>query len=372
MCKRGVVSAHEDERICERFRPSPPVRRLHCDASVVRRAVPGQPFSLDDGLGIRRVENDGRMQTEILELAPALAAQATIEHAIRGRASRYADLDVRSFATVRRIERIRGSLHILSETPAGVRLSHLLEYLESTGEVVPESAMLELASLVINAVASLHAWPGGLAHGALNASHVLITNDGRVMLTDCVFGAGLEVLQRNRENLWKEFHLAMPPSASLARFDQQADVTQMGAIILAIVLQRPMRAHEYPRGVSDLIMTATQAAAPGSAEYSSSLRTWLQGAMQVHPRLAFRSAVESQRSFADINSRPGARRAGAMALQVLVRTTCGEGIDRPAILAKMAMAQPSEELPETPPPPAHAEPPHGALDSILRSVFPKH
>jgi hypothetical protein len=373
MCKRDVVSARENERIGERFRPSLPVRRLQCDASVVRRAVPGQPFSLDDGLGIRRVESDGRMQTEILELAPALAAQAMVEHAIRGRASRYADLDIRSFAPVRRIERIRGSLHILSEMPAGVRLSDLLENLESTGEVVPESAMLELASLVINAVASLHAWPGGLAHGALNASHVFITNDGRVMLTDCVFGAGLEVLQRNRENLWKEFRLAMPPSASLARFDQQADVTQMGVIILAIVLQRPMHAHEYPRGVSDLIMTATQSAAgPGSAEYSSSLRTWLQEAMQVHPRLAFRSAVESQRSFADINSRPAARRAGAMALQVLVRTTCGEGIDHSTIIPNMPMAQPSDSIPGTPQPPAHADPPHGTLDSILRSVFPKH
>jgi len=40
--------------------------------------------------------------------------------------------------------------------------------------------------------------------------------------------------------------------------------------------------------------------------------------------------VEAQRSFADINNRPGSRRAGAMALQVLLRTTCGEPLDQRA------------------------------------------
>jgi hypothetical protein len=38
-----------------------------------------------------------------------------------------------------------------------------------------------------------------LAHGAISTAHVLLTDDGRVMLTDCVFGSGIELLQRNRE-----------------------------------------------------------------------------------------------------------------------------------------------------------------------------
>ena len=293
-----------------------------------------------------------------------------VEHAIRGRASRYADLDIRAFAPVRRIERVAGSLRIFSEMPAGVRLSDLLEYLESTGEVVAESAMLELASLVVNAVASLHAWPGGLVHGALNTSHVLLTHDGRLMLTDCIFGAALEVLQRNRENLWREFRLAMPPSASLARFDQQADVTQMGAVILAIVLQRPMRAHEYPRGVSDLIMTATESACgPGNTE-SAALRMWLQGALQVHPRIAFRSVVESQRSFADINSRPGARRAGSIALQVLIRTICGGPTNQPPVGLNATVPKVSQSTPAASQPPLHADVSGATLD-FLRSVLQK-
>ena len=267
---------------------------------------------------------------------------------------------MRSFAPVRRLERSGASLHIVSEMPAGVRLSHLLAHLEATGEVVPESAIFELASLVINAVASLHAWPGGFAHGAINSAHVLLTNDGRVMITDSVFGAGLEVLQRNREGLWKQFRLAMPPAANLARFDQQADVTQMGAVILALFLQRPLKPNEYPRGVSDLVMTATESASmPGPS--ASALRMWLQEALQIHARSAFRSAVEAQRTFADI-APPDSRRAGAMALQVLMRTTCAEPLNQPRLVVSAPSR--SSEMPAAPtghprdPRPGASESPH--------------
>jgi hypothetical protein len=303
---------------------------LHADRRLVKRAIPGHPYSLDDGLGIRRIERDGRTQTEILALAPVLANHPIVEQAIRSRASRYAELDVRSLAPVRRLERSGVSLHVATEMPAGVRLSHFLAHLESTGDVVPEPAIFELASLIINAVASVHSWPGGLAHGAINPAHILLTDNGRVLLTDGVFGAGLEALQRNRETLWKEFRLAMPPAASLARFDQQTDVTQMGASILALILHRPLHASEYPRGVSDLVMRATESASlVGSAASEFTLRTWLQAALQIHAKLAFRSAVEAQRSFSDIAKMRESRSQGATALQALMRTMCAEPAGQP-------------------------------------------
>jgi hypothetical protein len=336
---------------------------------VVRRATPGNPYSLEDGLGVRRIETDGRTNIEMLEVTPALAEQAAVEQAIRSSATRYADLETRLFAPVKGIERAGSSLRIVSEMPAGVRISHLLAHLESTGEVVPEAAIQELSSLVINAVASLHALPGGLAHGAISAAHVLLTNDGRIMLTDCVFGAGLAVLQRNREQLWKDFGLALPTAASFARFDQQADVTEMGALILGLALQRPLRAGEYPRGVSDLVVTATESAsAPGVTGSTSALRMWLQEALQIHPRLAFRSAVEAQRAFADINPAPGSRRSsGAMALQVLLRTTCAEPqkqapavVNSPPQSAALPVHLPQKAPDERSRP----------LDSIPRAAFP--
>ena len=309
---------------------------MHADGRLVKRAVPGQPYSLDDGLGIRRIEHDGRTRSEILALAPVLANHPIVEQAIRSRASRYADLDMRSFARVRRLERSGPSLNIVTEMPPGVRLSHLLAHLESTGETVPEPAVFELASSIINAVASLHAWPGGLPHGAINPAHILLTDDGRVLLTDGVFGGGLAALQRNREALWKEFRLAMPPAASLARFDQQTDVTQMGASILALILQRPLRAAEYPRGVSDLVMTATEAASLSGSSAGTTLRTWLQAALQVHARVAFRSAIEAQRSFSELASTRHSRTEGASALHLLMHTTCAEPPPQPATMLHAA------------------------------------
>src|SRR5258705_12707482 len=182
-CHQSVRRAEAPARKQENPRaktPTPLGKPVALRAVVVRRVVPGQLYSLGDGLGIRKTESEGRTHREILDLAPALAADPVVEQAIRGRASRYADLDIRAFAPVRRIERSGASLHVVSEMPSSVRLSHLLSHLESTAEVVPESAMLELASLLINAMASLHAWPGAVCHGAINPAHVLITNDGRV------------------------------------------------------------------------------------------------------------------------------------------------------------------------------------------------
>jgi hypothetical protein len=181
-----------------------------------------------------------------------------------------------------------------------------------------------------------------------------------------VFGEGLEVLQRNREQLWKDFGLAMPAVASLARFDQNADVTQMGALILAIVLQRPLRVTEYPRGASDLVTLATDSSMPGTPDSSVALRMWLQQALQIHPRLAFRSAVDAQRSFAETNGTTPSRRAGVMALQVLLRTTCSQALRQSSLAVYPARAAGTGSAVPASNPSADAGRP---FDSILRAVL---
>ena len=67
---------------------------------MLTRRHPGHPYSLDDGLGVRRAETDGRVYTETLELSPLLAARPAMEEAIRGRAERFdlfAELPTRPF-----------------------------------------------------------------------------------------------------------------------------------------------------------------------------------------------------------------------------------------------------------------------------------
>jgi len=285
---------------------------------VVNRATNGQVFSLEDGLGFRRIARTNDACNELLELAPALSAQPLVEEAIRDQAACIGRLNYPSVTSANRIERGNGVLRIVSEIPPGIRLSDLLEYLGSVRGLAPEPAIFELVTLVINAVAALHAHTGGLAHGAISPAHVLLADDGRVVLTDCVFGPAFETLQCNREQLWKEFGLAMPAAASLSRFDQQTDVTQMGALVLAIALRRPLRLAEYPHDVPELILEASKAFLPGMPMPAPDICTWFQKTLQVHPRLAFRSAVEAQRSFIEITSTDGGRPPGAMALQMLV------------------------------------------------------
>src|SRR5262249_44720005 len=107
---------------------------------------------------------------------------------------------------------------------------------------------------------------------------------------------------------------------------------------------------------------------PGAGHVTAALRMWLQEALQIHPRLAFRSAVEAQRAFADVSSTQPNRRAGATALQGLLRTTMGEPLNQPAIVVRPATPEP-QPAPE-PPTPRPESP--GPFDSIYRAVFPKH
>jgi hypothetical protein len=274
-------------------------------------------YGLNDGLGQRQVlmqAPHGRV--EVLCLSAALAAHAPAEAAIRARAERLADIDEPVLTSVRRVERDAASVRVVADAVEGIRLADLLRQLESSGEILSHAAMLELARGVIRAVAGLHRLPGGFAHGAITPAHIVLGPDGSVVITDHVFGAALESLQWNREKLWREFHLALPAAASVPRFDQRADVTQLGAVVLAIALRRPLRDDEYPRCACDLVVAATNdLAAPGI----SAFRMWLQQALQLHPRSLFATAVEAERAFAELTATPGLRRAGAKALTALLQ-----------------------------------------------------
>jgi hypothetical protein len=278
--------------------------------------VEGREFGLGDGLGERRMSMQAPYgQVEVLSLAPALVGHAAAEAAIRARAARLADLEATVFTPVRRVERDAAGVRVVADAVDGVRLSDLLMRLESSGEILSDAGMLELASSIVRALASLHRLAGGVAHGALTPAHVVLSGEQGVVLTDGVFGAALEALQWNREQLWRAFGVALPASASLPRFDLRADVTQLGAVVLAIALRRPLRDNEYPRSLADLVVAATaDTASPGMG----GLRMWLLQALQLHPRATFASAIEAERAFAAITATPGLRRAGIKALSVFL------------------------------------------------------
>jgi hypothetical protein len=193
-------------------------------------------------------------------------------------------------------------------------LSNVLARLASAEDSLTDAGVLELTAAVIKAVAVVHQLPGGLAHGAITPAHVVLSREGIAVLTDGVFGPVVEVLQRNREEVWREFGLALPASASLPRFDQRADITQLGACVLAILLRRPLKSDEYPRNIVELIAAAT----PETLPHGAALRMWLQQAMQLRSRAMFSNAAEAQKGFLEMITTPGLKRAGRQAVQALL------------------------------------------------------
>ena len=278
-----------------------------------------------DGFGVRRFDQDPQSgRVEVLDVSPELATPAS-EQAIRTRAARFTDGKAPMLATIHRIARVGNTLSVTSAAPAGVTLADVLAALEFGTVSLSDQGILELAAATIRAVAAMHELPGAPAHGALSPAHVLFRRDGGVLLTGALFVDAVQSLQRNREELWREFGLALPPSASLPRFDQRADVTQLGALVLAILMRRTLTADEYPRGVADLVSTATKNVA-GSASCASGLGMWLQQALQLHPKATLGSAVDAARAFADSTAKVSGRRAGVEALQAAIEQLCGHAM----------------------------------------------
>lgn len=338
---------------------------------------------LEDGLGTRRLETDASgASIEVLSVSPLLVADSGFEAAIRARAERLSAAAIEGIAAVHRVEREGATLRVVSDHVEGLRLPDFLREAIKGNIPLPQPAALELAGRMLRVAAALHQVPG-MSHGAITASHVVITRTGSVVFTDAVFGPALETLQRNREQLWREFRLALPVSASLPRFDQRADVAQLGATVLAIALGRPLREREYPKAINHAVFAATLAARHGeSGTSASALRMWLQEALHLHPRASFASAVDAQKAYHETLGGLASRRGGVEALESSVRRIFGDtpasaeaaelaaAWSQPAVVhhgpQPVAPMQPAYARTPLPPPPRDER---TALISILRHVF---
>jgi hypothetical protein len=342
-----------------------------------------QTLTLEDGLGIRRIQSDAQdgSTIDVLEISAALTALAGFENAVRERIDRLAGETVEGVARARRIERDETTLRVVADHVDGLRLPDLLREAAKGNVPLSQPAALELAGRLIRIVSSLHRIPG-FSHGAITPSHVVVTRSGDVVLTDAVFGSAIEGLQRNREELWNDFRVAMPASASLPRFDQRADVAQLGATVLAMVLGRPLRASEYPRAINEVVIAATLAAKPGETGTSASaLRMWLQESLCLHPRANFASALDAERAFAQMLGPAAARRGGAAQWQSAVKRIFGETPavaeavkvaaewSQPEIVHHAATPIDHEDVLREPMAPVEGDSPR-PLSALFRSVFP--
>jgi hypothetical protein len=274
-----------------------------------------------DGFGARSIVVDPQLgRLERLDVTEALATPSC-EQAIRARAAHLTQVLDSPLGRVVRITRTGTTVSVFSAVPDGVQLSEVLAALEFKTVSLSGEELLELAGSIVAAVATMHQRLPALAHGALTPEHIALQRDGTTILTGAVYGDALQALQRNREHLWRDFGLALPTAASLPRFDQRGDVTQLGAVVLAITQRRSLRRDEYPKETRDLALSVS---VTEDAATNGKLRLWLQDALQLHGRVTFANAVEAARAFRDVLPAVSERTLEALALQTAIRQLYGE------------------------------------------------
>jgi hypothetical protein len=106
---------------------------------------------------------------------------------------------------------------------------------------------------------------------------------------------GPEQLRYSRERYWTELRVPLPRTAGLSRFDQRADVTQIGVVALSLILGRLLHDDEYPSRVTDLVASTWAVSARGGFEpLPPVLRAWLGRTLQLDARNAFATAIDAR------------------------------------------------------------------------------
>jgi hypothetical protein len=280
--------------------------------------IAAQEFT--DGLGVRTViAARGTELLELLRVRPEFVTVPAFEFALRERVGRLANFRHAYYARVRRVDRLDANgLGIVSEHPTGARLSHVLEIAERHSLDLDVNAALCLIRQLVPAIAMLHHNARDVAHGVLGPERILVTPQARIVVIDYVLGSAVEQLRLSRERLWRDLQIMVPPGAGHPRLDHRADVMQIGAVSLALILGRRLGPDD-PRSLSELLASATETTVLGDREpISPPLRRWLARALQLDSRGSFESAEDAQRGLDDVLSEEGGYVAAPVALEAFL------------------------------------------------------
>lgn len=302
-----------------------------------------------DGLGERRhTTGTGRQPLDVLILHEELTAVPSFEAAVRERVDALSAFQHPAFARVRGVGRLAKApsrLAIASDQVSGTRLSELLAVAETHLIPLEITAAFCLLRQIVPAAAALHEHAADAAHGAIGPERIIVSSDGKVVIVEHMLGGALEQLRFSHDRYWKELRIPLPLAGGLPRFDRRADVTQIGAVALALILGRPLASDEYPSRIADIVDGVRAISANGLEMLPAAMRSWLSRALQLDARRSFATAVEAQ---ADLDSMPYDHTRGREALEAFI-SQCEQavrGTDAPAPSAAGADVQPTMHDPE--------------------------
>lgn len=311
-------------------------------------AAPGQPEAplFSDGIGDRVVSTDPTTGdlVQVLRINPALTAVPSFEFALRERVARLANFRHVYFARVRRVDRAPGypmALSLVSDHVEGTRLSEILRVAEERSLHLDINAALCLIRQLVPALALLHENARDAAHGLVSPERLIVTPQGRLVIAEHVCGAAVEQMQYGRERLWHELRVAMPPSAGIPRFDQRGDVTGIGVVALSLILGRPLKNDEFPRGIADLLNAARERTALGEEQpLSAPMRSWLARALQIDVRRAFASAPEALTALDELTADGSMYVAAPVALETFLSRYASALLVAPPAAPTVVMPRP--------------------------------
>lgn len=305
-----------------------PVTQSEASGGVLR--------DFEDGLG-RRYRSASLLGSttplEILCFRHELTAVPAFEFALRERLARVSDFQHPSFARSRRIDKLNdehGTVTLVSDGADGDRLIRILTDGDGAGPVIDVSSALHLIRQLIAAVAALHQHTR-IAHGAIALERLFVTPRGQLVVVEHPLGAAIEQLKYSRERYWKELRVALPLDAGLPRFDDRADLVQVGMVALSLILARPIHDDEYPRQIEELVASACARVTGGASEpLPSPVRQWLRRTLQLEARNSFRSAFDAQAAFGEVVSHDAKRHADHDGLITVVQRFPATPTPRPA------------------------------------------
>ena len=252
-----------------------------------------------DRLGDRiQVSGRGSGHVEVLRLRPELTVSPLFEPAVRRRAEQLAGFVHPNCAKVRQIGRLPapdGRLVVVSDAVDGWRLSEVLEAAGPCGVAIHADAALFLLRQLLDTVAALHVVAPGISHGALGTERLIVTADGRLVVTESVLGGALWHLpQMSPDRLWRDLRLAVADGEARP-FGRRTDLRQIGIIALSLALGRQLRRDEYPARLASLVQEWTPASpGVGADALGPAIRGWLLRVLSLTDELTPWSVAEAR------------------------------------------------------------------------------
>ena len=320
-----------------------------------------------DGFGERITDRDhvsGDM-VEQLSFVPALASAPAFAEAVGERVAKLARVRHAMYARVRRVERPSpAALVLFSDRVEGWRVADVLRVMEREQLALDMSAVLVLLRQLIPAVALFSRHQRDAAIGTIGPERLILTRQSRLVVAEYVLAPGLERLQYSRERLWREFRVAVPPTASTTRIPPSGDVVGIGIVALSLLLGRLLRDDEYLVSLGELVESLTELHAGERRKLAPAFASWLGRVLQFDEHQSLRSPQEAQIAFEEMLAKERSYVTALSQLELFIekfeQVTAPPSVPDPPVELKPVIVEPV--------PVAYGEAPVRDLAFIVASV----